>query len=178
MMRGATSCLRRGSVLAALAAVAPALHGAQPAAADHGGLAAAFRTCVSLAEDPLAGDLMRTLFDRQARDSFEANHSDTVRTLSIEREKSYVTASAILKGGVSVAGVPVQSIYASTCELECGLAVWGLEFGRVTAAQQQALRSWAADAPATSTGTRHGDIQVQFSTTPAGEALLVCDVSG
>jgi hypothetical protein len=177
MKRGRVSCLRCGSVLAAVLAVAPAVRGAEPAAGAGTGLDAAFRTCLSLADDRLAGDLMRAIFDRQVRASFEANHSDTVRTLSIERGKSYATATATVKGGVSVAGVPVHSIYASTCELECALAVWGVEFGKLTAAQQEALRSWAASAPATHLGTR-SDIQVQFSTTPEGEALLVCDVSG
>lgn len=169
--------LRAAGVLAATAALASPIQGAEPAAASATSLEAAFRTCVPLADDPLAGDLMRAIFDRQVRASFEASHADAVRALSIERGKAYATATAALKGGISVAGVPARSVYASTCELECGLAVWGLEFGRVSGAQQQALRSWAAAAPATPTGADRS-IQVQFSTTPEGEALLVCDVSG
>jgi len=178
MKRDPIRCLCPAGVAAALLAVVPAARPDPPAAEGPGSrLDGAFRTCVSLADDPLAGDLMRTIFDRQARDAFESAHPDTVRSLSIERGKAYSTATATLKGGVSVAGVPVRDIYASTCELECRLAVWGLEFGRLTPAQQEALRSWAADAPATHTEA-HGDIEVQLDTGPDGETLLVCDVSG
>jgi hypothetical protein len=177
MKRDALFLLRAGGVLAATAALASPLRGAEPATGPAGSLESAFRSCLALGDDPLAGDLMRAIFDRQARDSFEASHADTVQALSIERGKAYATATATLKRGVSVAGVPVRSVYASTCELECGLAVWGLEFGRLAGAQQEALRAWAAAAPATPAGA-DGNIQVQFSTTPEGEALLVCDVSG
>ena len=178
MKRDPIRCVFPAGVAAALLALAPGAWPAQPAAGESGSrLDAAFRTCVSLADDPVAGDLMRTIFDRQARDAFEAAHADAVRSLSIERGKGYSTAIASLKNGVSVAGVPVRDIYASTCELECRLAVWGLEFGRLTPAQQEALRSWAASAPVTHTETDR-DIQVQFNTTSEGEGLLVCDVSG
>jgi hypothetical protein len=149
---------------------------ASSADAAEGRLDAAFHTCVSLYSHPLAGALMRTIGDRAARDAFEQAHSAAVRSFSIEREHGYATATATLRDGIAVAGVPVRAIYASTCELECPLSVWGLEFGRVTEQQLMALKAWAESAPSTPTDT-HGDIKVQLSATPEGETILVCDVS-
>jgi hypothetical protein len=99
-----------------------------------------------------------------------------VRSFSIEREHGYATATTKLNEGMAVAGVPVRAIYASTCELDCPLAVWGLEFGAVTEQQLNVLQAWTKSAPSTHTAT-HGDIKVQLSATPDGETILVCDVS-
>jgi hypothetical protein len=147
-----------------------------PTDVGEGSLGAAFRTCVSLYGQRLAGALMRTIGDRAARDAFAQAHSPVVRSFSIEREHGYATATAKLNEGIAVAGVPVRAIYASTCELDCPLAVWGLEFGAVTEQQLKALRAWTESAPSTHTD-RHGDIKVQLSATPDGESILVCDVS-
>jgi len=157
----------------------PAPAGGLPSNAPGGAtdLAAAFKTCVSLYGHPLAGDLMRTIGDRTAREAFAASHADAVRKFSIEREHGYSTATAVLKSGVSVAGIPVHAIYASTCELECPLAVWGLELGATNTPQRKALQSWIESAPATHTET-HGDIKVQMNTLSDDSTVLVCDVSG
>jgi hypothetical protein len=140
-------------------------------------LEAAFRTCVSLYSQPLAGDLMRAISDRTARGLFVAAHSEAIRGFSLEKEHGYSTATAQLNEGVTIAGVPARAIYASTCELECPLAVWGLEFGALKADQQHALQAWVASAPSTHTDT-HGDIKVQLNTTSDGQTLLICDASG
>jgi hypothetical protein len=140
-------------------------------------LESGFRTCVGLYEQPLAGALMRTIFDKAERETFATVHSGAVRSFSIEHEHAYSTATAQLNDGVTVAGVPVRAIYASTCELECPLAVFGLEFGPLKADQQQALQTWVVSAPSTHTPT-HGDIKVQLNTTTDGQTLLICDVSG
>jgi len=140
-------------------------------------LESAFRTCVGLYDQPLPGALMRAIFDHATRDGFAAAHSESVQSFSMELEHGYATATAQLNPGVTVAGVPVRAIYASTCELECPLAVFGLEFGRLTAEQQQALQTWVASAPTTHTRT-HGEIKVELNTTSDGNTLLVCDVSG
>jgi hypothetical protein len=140
-------------------------------------LEAAFRTCVSLYGQPLAGDLMRAISDRAARDIFVAAHAEAVRSFSVQKEHGYATATAYLKDGVTIAGVPAHAIYASTCELECPLAVWGLEFGALKAGQRQALQAWVESAPATRTET-HGEIKVQLNTTSDGQTLLICDASG
>ena len=142
--------------------------------ADTAQLDAAFRTCVSLYEHPLAGALMRAIGDNAVRDAFVAAHP-AVGGLSIERSKGYSIATAPLKD-FSVAGVAARAIYASTCELECELAVWGLEFGPLKAGQVKALQAWVESAPATPT-ERHGDIKVQLSTSTDGRTLLVCDAS-
>ncbi len=137
----------------------------------------AFRTCVFLYDQPLAGALMRTVGDSSASGAFAQAHSSAVRSFSIEREHGYSTATARLNDGVAaVAGVSVRAIYASTCELDCPLAVWGLEFGRLNAQQLKALQAWVKSAPSTHTDT-HGDIKVQLSTTTDGQTVLVCDVS-
>jgi hypothetical protein len=146
-------------------------------ASDTVALDSAFRTCVSLYGHPLAGALMRTIGDRAARDAFAAAHPQTVRSYSIERSGGYSTATATLNDGASVAGVAVRAMYASTCELECALAVWGLEFGPLKADQRKALQAWAESAPSTHTDA-HGDIKLQLSTTTDGQTVLVCDVSG
>jgi hypothetical protein len=171
------ACFRLLAVLGGLLAGAtvPFMALARPPAATEQ-LDAAFRNCVGLYSDPLAGALMRTIGDGTARASFAAEHPAAVRGFSIEREHGYATATAKLNDGVSVAGVPVRAIYASTCELECALAVWGLEFGPLKVEQIKALQAWAESAPSTHTPT-HGDIQVQLNTTSEGETLLVCDVS-
>jgi hypothetical protein len=140
-------------------------------------LESAFRTCVSLYEQPLAGALMRTIFDKAERETFATVHSAAVRRFSIEREHGYSTATARLNDGVTVAGIPVQAMYASTCELECALAVFGLEFGELKADQQHALETWMESAPSTQTLAR-GQIKVQLNTTTDGKTLLICDVSG
>jgi len=150
--------------------------GSATPAAETERLESAFRTCVSLYHQPLAGALMRTIGDSAARDAFAQAHSPAVRSLSIQREHGYSTATAELGGGFSVAGVPVHAIYASTCELDCPLAVWGLEFGALKPPQLKALRAWVKSAPSTQTDT-HGDIKVQLSTTSDGNTMLVCDVS-
>jgi hypothetical protein len=147
-----------------------------PGGATQGDLAVAFKTCVSLYNHALAGDLMRTIGDRAAREAFAATHADAVRKFSVEREHGYSTATAVLKSGVSVAGIPVHAIYASTCELECPLAVWGLELGATNTPQRKALQSWIDSAPATHTET-HGDIKVQMNTLSDDSTVLVCDVS-
>jgi len=151
---------------------------AQPrASVDSTALDAAFRTCVALPDHPLAAELMRTVFDKRARDAFAEGHVESVRGLSFDRSNGYATATATLKDGVSVAGLTVRSVYASTCELECALSVWGLEFGALSAKQQSALRKWVASAPTTHTDF-HGDVKVQLNTTADGQTVLVCDVSG
>lgn len=139
-------------------------------------LESAFRTCVNLYEQPLAGALMRTIFAKGERETFKEVHSAAVRSFSIEREHGYSTATAQLNQGATVAGVPVRAIYASTCELECPLAVFGLEFGKLRADQEKALQTWADSAPSTQT-LNHGEIKVQLNTTSDGQALLICDVS-
>jgi hypothetical protein len=149
--------------------------GATPAAETEQ-LDSAFRTCVSLYHQPLAGALMRAIGDSAARDAFAQAHSSAVRSLSILREHGYSTATAELKGAFSVAGVPVRAIYASTCELDCPLAVWGLEFGALKPQQLKALQAWVKSAPSTHTDA-HGDIKVQLSATTEGGTVLVCDVS-
>lgn len=150
--------------------------GSATPAAEREPLERAFRTCVSLYHQPLAGALMRTISDSAARDAFAQAHSPAVRSLSIQREHGYSTATAELGGGFSVAGVPVRAIYASTCELDCPLAVWGLEFGVLKPQQLKALQAWVKSAPSTHTDT-HGEIKVQLSATTEGGAVLVCDVS-
>jgi len=150
--------------------------GASPGDVGEASLDAAFRTCVSLYGQPLAGALMRTIGDRAARDAFAQAHAAAVRSFSIEREHGYATATTKLNEGMAVAGVPVRAIYASTCELDCPLAVWGLEFGALTEQQLNVLQAWTKSAPSTHTDT-HGDIKVQLSATPDGETILVCDVS-
>ena len=140
-------------------------------------LEAAFRTCVSLYGQPLAGDLMRAISDRAAQGLFVAAHAEAVHGFSLEREHGYSTATAQLNDGVTIAGVPARAIYASTCELECPLAVWGLEFGALKAEQQRALEAWVASAPSTQTEL-HGEIKVQLNTTTDGNTLLICDASG
>jgi hypothetical protein len=147
------------------------------AAAGTEQLEGAFRTCVSLYGQPLAGDLMRAISDRTARGLFVATHSEAVNGFSLEREHGYSTATAQLNDGVTIAGVPARVIYASTCELECPLAVWGLEFGALRAEQQRALEAWVASAPSTHTES-HGEIKVQLNTTSDGSTLLICDASG
>ena len=181
--------LRTIIVLSRLAALAglligPAvLPGATVALAGHGtlvpdrSLESAFRTCVGLYGDPLAGALMRTISDPSTRQAFEPEHARAVSALKIERDHGYSTATATLRNGISIVGVPVRAIYASTCQLECPLAVWGLELGALKPEQLRQLRGWVASAPATHTDV-HGDIKVQLGTTPEGETLLVCDVSG
>jgi hypothetical protein len=159
------------AVVAALLSLA-----APVGAAEADGLDLAFRSCVSLYRHPLAGDLMRSVSDSAARNGFTAAHASVVRSFSFEREHGYATATASLKSGVAIAGVPVRAIYASTCELECPLAVWGVEFGKLTATQRDSLQAWVESAPSTHTEA-HGDIKVQLNTTSGGEALLVCDVS-
>jgi hypothetical protein len=170
--------------LRALAAAAMLLagawvSGADPSrnAADTDRLEAVFRTCVSLYGHPLAGALMRSIGDSAARDAFAGAYPAAVRGFSLEHEHGYSTATAILKDGVSIAGVPARAIYASTCELDCPLAVWGLEFGPLKTAQRKALQAWVESAPSTHTDI-HGDIKVQLSTGTDGQTLLVCDVSG
>lgn len=150
--------------------------GGATAAAETERLESAFRTCVSLYHQPLAGALMRAIGDSAARDAFVQAHSPTVRSLSVQREHGYSTATAELAGGFSVAGVPVHAIYASTCELDCPLAVWGLEFGALKPQQLKALQTWVKSAPSTHTDT-HGDIKVQLGATTEGGTVLVCDVS-
>ena len=118
--------------------------------ADTAQLDAAFRTCVSLYEHPLAGALMRAIGDNAVRDAFVAAHP-AVGGLSIERSKGYSIATAPLKD-FSVAGVAARAIYASTCQLECELAMWGLQFGPLKAGQVKALQAWVESAPATPTG--------------------------
>ncbi len=149
--------------------------GATPAAETER-LDSAFRTCVSLYHQPLAGALMRTIGDSAARDAFAQAHSSAVRSLSIQREHGYSTATAELSRGFSVAGVPVRAIYASTCDLDCPLAVWGLEFGALNPQQLKALQTWVKAAPSTHTDT-HGEIKVQLGKTSDGQTLLICDVS-
>ncbi len=160
------------------ALVAAALFGAAAplSAAETDGLDAAFRSCVSLYRHPLAGALMRSVSESASRDRFAAAHSSIVMSFSFEREHGYATATATLKSGIAIAGVPARAIYASTCELECPLAVWGLDFGKVSTAQRDALQAWVESAPSTHTEA-HGDIKVQLSTATGGEALLICDVS-
>ncbi|HEX4584567.1 MAG TPA: hypothetical protein VH183_07035 [Burkholderiaceae bacterium] len=126
---------------------------------------------------PLAGALMRSIGRQDAGETFVAAHPASVRTYAVERSHGYSTATATLRDGVSVAGVAARSLYASTCELECSLAVWGLDFGPLKAGQRNALQAWAASAPSTRTD-RHGDIKVQLNTTTDGSTVLVCDVSG
>jgi len=150
--------------------------GSATAAVETERLEDAFRTCVSLYHQPLAGALMRAISDSAARDAFAQAHSPAVRSLSIQREHGYSTATAELGGGFSVAGVPVRAIYASTCELDCPLAVWGLEFGALKPQQLKALQAWVKSAPSTHTDT-HGDVKVQLTATPEGGTVLVCDVS-
>ncbi|HEY4039217.1 MAG TPA: hypothetical protein VGM15_10380 [Burkholderiaceae bacterium] len=140
-------------------------------------LEAAFRTCVSLYGLPLAGDLMRAISNGTARGLFVAAHSEAVHSFSLEKEHGYSTATAQLNDGVTIAGVPARAIYASTCVLECPLAVWGLEFGALKAEQQRKLEAWVASAPSTHTGS-HGEIKVQLNTTSDGQTLLICDASG
>ena len=140
-------------------------------------LESALRTCVSLYGQPLAGDLMRAISDRVARGLFVAAHSGAVRTFSLEKEHGYATATAQLNDGVTIAGVPAHAIYASTCELECPLAVWGLEFGALKADQQRALQAWVEATPSTHTES-HREIKVQLNTTTDGQTLLICDASG
>ena len=149
--------------------------GAAPAAETER-LESAFRICVSLYHQPLAGALMRTIADSAARDAFVQAHSPAVRNLSMQREHGYSTATAELGSGFSVAGVTVRAIYASTCELDCPLAIWGLEFGAVKPQQLKALEAWVKSAPSTHTDT-HGDIKVQLGATTEGGTVLVCDVS-
>jgi hypothetical protein len=184
MLFDSIPCLRCLAVLVGLLIGAPWIGhardslnpGSSRAGAGEESLEAAFRSCVGLYSDPLAGALMRTIGDRATREAFVATHSAAVRGLSMEREHGYATATAKLNEGVWVAGLPVRAIYASTCELECPLAVWGLEFGSLKVEQLKALQAWAESAPSTHTPT-HGDIKVQLDTTPEGETLLVCDVS-
>jgi hypothetical protein len=145
-------------------------------AAETERLESAFRICVSLYHQPLAGALMRTISDSAERDAFAQAHPSAVRSLSIQREHGYSTATAELNGGFSVAGIPVRAIYASTCELDCPLAVWGLEFGALKPQQLKALQAWVRSAPSTHTDT-HGDIKVQLGATSDGQTLLICDVS-
>jgi hypothetical protein len=140
-------------------------------------LEAAFRTCVGLYGQPLAGDLMRAISDGTARGLFVAAHSEAVRSFSLEKEHGYSTATAQLNDGVTIAGVPARAIYASTCELECPLAVWGLEFGALKPEPQRALQAWVESAPSTHTES-HGEIKVQLNTTGDGQTLLICDASG
>src|ERR1700739_983252 len=131
-------------------------------------LESAFPTFVGLYGKPLAGALMRSIMDPATRHAFEAEHAQAVWGVKIEREHGYSTATAKLRDGISIAGIPVRAIYASTCELECPLAVWGLEFGPLQARQQQQLQKWVAAAPSTHTDI-HGNIRVQLGTTPEGE---------
>lgn len=145
------------------------------AAPPYAGLAQAFKTCVSLYKQPMAADLMRAIFDPSVRASFPTSYRDLVQGLAIQRQAHFATATARLKPGFAVAGVPVQGIYASTCETECPLALWGLEFGGVDEQQKSALQQWVGDAP--TTPSSHTDIKVQLSSGPQGEAFLVCDVS-
>ena len=159
-----------GALLAGLAAPPAA-----PARGDEP-LQDAFRTCVSLYGHPLAGALMRAIGDAAQREAFAAAHLADVGSFSFEREHGYSTATATLKH-VVVAGVRARAIYASTCELDCPLAVWGLEFGALTPGRRNALQAWADAAPSTHTG-QHGDIKVQLGDTSDGQTVLVCDVSG
>lgn len=165
-----------GFALGATTSPPHSLAGSATAAGETERLESAFRTCVSLYHQPLAGALIRTIGDSAARDAFAQAHSPAVRSLSIQREHGYSTATAELGGGFSVAGVPVHAIYASTCELDCPLAVWGLEFGTLKPQQLKALQAWVKSAPSTHTQT-HGDIKVQVSATSEGGTVLVCDVS-
>jgi len=184
-MKLRTVILRRVAALAGLLigpAVVPGVAGTlawagQASTTQDRSLESAFRTCVGLYGDPLAGALMRTISDPATRKTFEAEHAQIVSSLQIERDHDYATVTAKLRGGISIAGIPVRAMYASTCELDCPLAVWGLELGSLKPEQLRQLKGWVASAPATHTDV-HGDIKVQLGTTPEGESLLVCDVSG
>jgi len=145
--------------------------------AELASLQAAFRTCVELKDHHLAGPLFDSVRDTEALGLFAAHHPQSVAKVTIERGPAYATVSARLKPGARVAGVPVQSIYAATCEKECGLALWGLDLGRPTAAQRADLARWVQAAPSTRTEYR-GDIKVQLNQTTDQHTVLVCDLSG
>jgi hypothetical protein len=149
--------------------------GVPPAGTEQ--LESAFHSCVGLYEQALPGALMRSIFDGATRDTFSATYSEAVRSMSIEHEHGYSTATAQLKDGVTIAGVPARAIYASTCQLECPLAVFGLEFGPLKPDQEKALQTWAESAPSTRAAA-HEDIKVQLNTTSDGQTLLICDISG
>jgi len=178
MHRTGTRLRRSIAALFLLPAFASSL-AAEPAppAPEAASLEEAFRLCIGLKKHPLAGPLLDTVRDEQARESFAARHPAAVEDLFLERGPGYSTITARLKPGVSVAGIPVQAIYAATCERQCALALWGLELGTILPTQRAKLLQWVDAAPTTPTDF-HGDIKVQVNKTTDGRTVLVCDVSG
>jgi hypothetical protein len=175
----ASACLRSVGLAAATLALCtglPTRAGAAIEPADAASLVEAFRTCVGLKHHPFAASLLRTVGNEDGGGAFQARYAAAVEELTFERGPGYSTATARLKGGLSVAGVPVLAVYAATCERECALALWGLELGTVSPEQRADLLQWVQAAPATPTPT-HGDIQVQLNKTTDGHTVLVCDVS-
>ena len=131
----------------------------------------AFRTCVDLPLHPLAGDLMRSVWEIEERSTFATRHETRTRRYRVvdpqADEVAARTAIVDLVRPDPVAGIRPLALSATACEFGCQRRMWSLEFGVLGAQQADQLAGWVADA-------RTGP--VQFALDPDGSAALICDI--
>lgn len=136
----------------------------------------AFRSCTDLPAHPLAGELMRSIWEITERSTFAARHAAQSRRYRLvdpgADEIAARTAIVDLWRPPQVAGVSPVALSATACEFGCRLRMWSLEFGVLSVSQADRLAGWVAAAPTPGEGAG----RVEFVVDPDGSAALVCDI--
>jgi hypothetical protein len=165
-------------LLAASLALAAGGAAARQSSLAQASLAQAFRTCADLPAHPLAGDLMRSVWEFAERGTFAARHASQTRRYRVidprADETAARTAIVDLVHPAPVAGVSPRVLTATACEFGCRQRMWSLEFGVLTAPQLEKLAGWVADSA--TGGERAG--QVELAVDSDGSTALICDIDG
>lgn len=109
------------------------------------------QSCDQLVDSPLAQDLMRTVWDAEARKTFAATHAEaladadsfSVEAVTTEKPTNFDTARVRLAHPPLVAGLRPEALTATTCRDGCDMVFWSLDFGPLNPTGTRKLAAWA-----------------------------------